>query len=89
MALVRIADAFLSSTEFTERFPSLSNAEFIDLLYAQGFGRQAEDGASTTWIKALDTGVSRPEILSYFSSCEEMLQTVGNRANAESGFWTI
>jgi hypothetical protein len=88
-ALVRIANAFLSRSEFTAQHPNLSNEQFIDLLYSEGFNRVAESSSRTAWIKALDDGLTRAEILAEFSSSVEMVRTIGSRANGIDGFWTI
>jgi hypothetical protein len=67
----------------------LSNEQFIDLLYSEGFNRVAESSSRTAWIKALDDGLTRAEILAEFSSSVEMVRTIGSRANGIDGFWTI
>nr|WP_305852518.1 ExeM/NucH family extracellular endonuclease [Verticiella sp. GG226] len=80
-----LARGFLASDEFTQSFgqyQSLSNDAFIDLLYANVLGREAEDGGASYWLDALESGMARENLLASFSeSGENRINLAGQTAN--------
>jgi len=83
--LTWLARGFLASEEFTDSFgeyQSLSNDAFIDLLYTNVLGREAEDGGATYWLDELEGGMARENLLASFSeSGENRINVAGQTAN--------
>ena len=88
-ALIKIADQFVASSEFTTRYGSIDNAAFLGILYDNSFARNPTDGERSAWLSALDRGTTRAEVMAQFASSIEMVATVGSRANDDNGFWTV
>jgi hypothetical protein len=66
----------MHSPEYTGA--SLSNGAFVDLLYTNGFGRAADAEGKAFWVGALDTGVSRAQVLEGFASSAEAVTVIGS-----------
>lgn len=71
-----IARGFIFSEEFTGR--SLSNAEYLYVLYRAFFARDADMGGFNSWLEQLNGGVDRPSVLEGFLGAAEF----SNLANA-------
>ena len=50
---------------------AMSNAQFVDQLYTQGFGRQADIGGANYWNESLRNGATRQQIVDNFVSSAE------------------
>ncbi len=75
-SLASVSDAFAQSPEFEATYGSLSNGEFVDLIYANVLGRPADADGRQFWIDELDRGVSRGSLMIGFSeSPENLLKT--------------
>ncbi|RJG16948.1 DUF4214 domain-containing protein, partial [Massilia cavernae] len=75
-----VANAFLSSAEFTSTYGSnLSNAQFVDKLYQNVLHRPLDQAGFDFWVAAIEQhNVSRAEILMSFSeSSENKDQVIG------------
>ena len=73
-SLAHVASRFLQSKEFIEGDPDgLSDEEFVEMLYLQGLGREADGGGLEFWTGALqaDGGPSRAELAALFVTSEE------------------
>lgn len=66
-----IANAFAQSTEFTRRYGSLSDAEFVDLIYRNVLDRRADHSGRQYWQSLLARGVTRGELVLAFSEAAE------------------
>ncbi len=66
-----IANAFAQSAEFSQRYGSLSDAEFVDLIYRNVLGRRADDSGRQYWQSLMARGVTRGEVVLAFSEAAE------------------
>ena len=72
VSLEQIATGFLQSAEFVGKFgASLSDAEFVDLLYQFVLGRPGEASGVAFWAEQLGLGASRGLVLTGFSESQE------------------
>lgn len=63
---------FSQSPEFVERYGSLSDAEFIDLIYQNIFGRPADAGGRDFWLGRMQNeGMNRGTVMLNFSESPE------------------
>ena len=70
-SLAQISAEFVSSNEFRQRYGSLSNSQFVQLIYSNVLGRNPDSGGLAHWTGALDSGVSRGDIMVGFSESDE------------------
>jgi hypothetical protein len=74
-----VARDFVNSTEFKNLYgTSVSDDQFLTLLYNNVLHRSADPSGYSFWLKALTSGVSRPHVLAQFSESPE------NRANVST-----
>ena len=52
----RLAEEFVATAAFAERFGSDGTASFVQRLYQLVLGREAEPEGQATWVRALDSG---------------------------------
>ena len=67
---LEVADQFAASNEFALTYGSLSNIQFVNLMYANVLGRGADSGGLNNWVLALNTQ-SRGSVLLGFSESNE------------------
>ena len=86
--LAAIAADFIGSAEFTARYgSSVSDSNFVTLLYQNVLGRAPDPGGLTTWLGVLAGGTPRAQVLVDFSeSAEHVAQTA---AAVQSGLWDL
>ncbi|WGM31641.1 DUF4214 domain-containing protein [Brevundimonas sp. NIBR11] len=70
-SLTSLAQAFLTSAEFQQRYGGLNNQQFVEQLYRFCLNRNGDPGGIQTWTDRLNTGTSRAEILVIFSESQE------------------
>ena len=72
ITVAQLAEFFTTSPEFTGLYGSLTNAQFVSLLYANVLGRPADPGGLAGWTAFLDAGTySRGQVLLGFSDSGE------------------
>ncbi len=69
--LTAIADAFARSPEFTNRYGTLTNAQFVERIYQNVLGRSADPAGKSFWTEKLDGGRSRGTVMVQFSDSPE------------------
>ncbi len=70
--LTRMADSFASSSEFTRKYGSLTNREFVTRIYTDVLGRAADKGGVDYWTAQLDSGRrTRGAVMVGFSESNE------------------
>jgi pimeloyl-ACP methyl ester carboxylesterase len=77
--LSSVAQTFLSSPEFTSKFGAingLTNAQFLTLLYHDGFGHGPDLGALLAYESLLHTGTSRAAVLRSFATSPEAVAKI-------------
>jgi hypothetical protein len=70
-SLLALANAFVSSQEFQDRYGALNNTQFIDQLYRFALNRSGDPGGVQNWVNHLNNGMGRAEVLNYFSESAE------------------
>jgi hypothetical protein len=69
-----IANQFINSQEAQALFGAQSNAQFVDGLYQQSLGREADAAGRTYWLGLLDQGkADRAEVMFAFANSAEKL----------------
>ena len=77
-SLAQVSQAFAQSTEFVNRYGSLSNEGFVNLVYQNVLGRQPEALGRDYWIGQLNSGLSRGELMIGFSESTENKKNTTN-----------
>lgn len=73
-----MSDFFATSDEFNSLYANLSNPQFVDLVYRNVLGRQAEASGRNFWIGQLDSGaITRGTLMINFSESEEYVARTG------------
>lgn len=73
----QISAAFASGAEFQSRYGSLSNDDFIELVYRNVLTREAEGSGQGYWLGLLDASTSRGDVMVGFSNSPEFLLATG------------
>jgi len=88
--LLVVAETYFSpSAEYTTNFAGMSNAQIVDQLYQNIFGRSAEAAGLTAWAVALTDGTQTVASLALqlsYSAQGTDLDTVNNRITAATSF---
>ena len=83
-----IAEAFMSSTEFTNLYSTVSaDADFVNLLYQNALGRTADDGGRAHWTQQMQSGLSREDLLLSFSDSTENQANTGYQMRSAGDDW--
>ncbi|MHA6347188.1 DUF4214 domain-containing protein [Roseivivax sp. CAU 1761] len=69
------AAGFAGSREFSLRFGAPDEGGFVDLLYRNVLGREADAAGRADWVERLETGSSRAEVLNGFANSREYVRT--------------
>lgn len=77
-SLVDIATYFATSTEFVNRYGSLSTEAFIDRIYANVFDRLPDAKGRAYWVARLDAGTPRGTVLADLSTSPEYVDQTRN-----------
>ena len=86
ISLQTLADAFVSSAEFQNRFGALGNQAFIEQLYQFSLHRAGEPAGVSGWTGLLDNGtMTRGQIVIGFSESAEHRGLTQNELN--KGLW--
>lgn len=76
--LTTMSDFFAASPEFQQRYGSLDNQAFIELVYTNVLRRTPDREGFFFWLDELDSGrVSRGGLMSFFSESEEFVSLTG------------
>lgn len=77
LSLEGVSAQFAASPEFDTSYGSLTNAEFVTLVYANVLTRFADDAGAAYWVSQLDAGVARSEVMLGFANGREFLGFTG------------
>ena len=66
-----IAAKFAGSSEFKTKYGTVSNPQFLDLIYDNLFDRSPDPSGKAYWTKKLNEGMSRGKVMVQFSESEE------------------
>ena len=75
--LIDIAELFVDSSEFGILYNSVSDDEFLQILYGNVLGRRPDAEGHQYWLDLLDEGVPRGLILLGFSDSVEFARRSG------------
>ncbi len=75
-----ISQEFAASGEFVSAYGSLSNAQFVDLVYANVLDRSPDAEGRAHWIAQLNAGMSRGAVMTGFSESTEFVTNTGTSA---------
>jgi uncharacterized repeat protein (TIGR01451 family) len=79
-SLDSISQGFAQSPEFIARYGSLSNADFVTLVYQNVLGRAPDPGGFAYWKGLLDSGIlTRGQVMLGFSESTEYKQSSFNK----------
>ena len=70
-SLATISNAFAGSAEFVSRYGTLTNNQFVDLVYQNVLNRPADTSGKTFWLGQLNGGMTRGEMMTGFSESAE------------------
>ena len=74
-----ISQNFSNSPEFTNRYGSLTNGQYVDLVYQNVLGRPADPQGRQFYVSRLDSGeFTRGQVMIGFSESPEFQQIIGN-----------
>jgi hypothetical protein len=81
-SLKQASDQFVMSSEFVRTYGSLSDPEFVDLVYVNVLGRPGDPGGRSFWIGKLRSGASRGSMMTSFSESSENIRKTADKVNA-------
>jgi len=67
----QLAQDLAASTEFQLLHNQQTDLQYVDSLYANGLGRQAEPAGEALWVNALQSGASRGDVLTGIAQSPE------------------
>ena len=70
-SLDRASATFAASSEFQRKYGSLSNRQFVQLVYQNVLKRSPDAGGLSYWTSKLDRGTSRGTVMTNFSESSE------------------
>lgn len=73
-SLASVSEFFASSPEFVAQNGTLSNSQFVNLVYQNVLGRPADNAGLSYWIEKLNTGLPRGALMVGFSESPEYIQ---------------
>ncbi len=71
LSLTDAANGFATSAEFLQTYGTLDNTGFVEQLYLNVLGREADTGGLNDWVGLLNGGASRGAVLIGFSESDE------------------
>ena len=86
----QIAQTFAQSDEFVTKYgSSLSNTQYLDLIYQNVLGRAADGAGRDYWTQQMAAGMSRGEILNQFAQSPEFTVSAATKVNASLIYTTL
>jgi hypothetical protein len=79
LTLTSAADQFAASAEFVLKYGSLDNTQYVQQLYLNVLGRQADPAGLADWVSQLNSGASRGTVLVGFSESPEFQANMANQ----------
>ncbi|MCB1039647.1 MAG: DUF4214 domain-containing protein [Acidimicrobiales bacterium] len=82
--VAKISASFAGSSEFQNRYGSLTNSQFVRLVYNNVLQRDPDAAGLAYWTKKLDNGTSRGQVMASFSESNEYKSKTANLTDAVS-----
>jgi hypothetical protein len=79
LTLAAAADQLASRAEFLERYGALDNTQYVQQLYRNVLGREADAASLAGWVGKLDTGASRGAVVAGLSESDEFKGNVADQ----------
>ena len=83
--LLQEINGFMASAEFQATYGNLTNTAFVTLLYNNTLHRGPDPGGLSGWVGALNSGVSRAEVVLGFSESAEHIADTA--PHIDYGIW--
>jgi Ca2+-binding RTX toxin-like protein len=83
--MASVVTSFMNSAEFTNTYGninSLTNTQFVTLLYNNVLNRAPDSGGLASWVGALDGGMSRADVFIGFSEATEHVNLMASSFDA-------
>lgn len=78
-SLPEMSTFFSESQEFLDMYGGVTDAEFIDLIYRNIFGRQADEAGRDYWLgRMVNEGLGRGGVMLFFSESPEYIEQSGS-----------
>jgi uncharacterized protein (DUF1800 family) len=86
-SLSQISQAFASSAEFTQRYGTTTNEQYVQLLYQNVLERAVDNAGKVYWTQQLDTKkISRGDLMLQFSESAENKAKTANSINVAMAY---
>jgi len=85
MSLLQVAQGFVGSAEFQSRYGAQDNNGFVTQLYNNALHRAPDPAGQTSWVAALNSGVSRAQVVLAFSESPEHIADTA--PHIDYGIW--
>ncbi|MCR8549175.1 DUF4214 domain-containing protein [Salipiger sp. P9] len=82
MTLLQVIGGFVNSPEFQSTYGALNNRAFVELLYLNVLGREADATGLANWTARLDSGTSREQVVLGFAQSAEFIDNTNEPASA-------
>ncbi|NTG38881.1 DUF4214 domain-containing protein [Agrobacterium rhizogenes] len=79
---VQIATTLLGSPEFAQKYGTLTDLQFANLMYQNALGRAPEAGAAEAWVSAIAAGTTRASLAQQAADSPEGLNYTTGKAQA-------
>ncbi|MBU2994089.1 DUF4214 domain-containing protein [Octadecabacter sp. B2R22] len=80
--LLDVIGGFMGSSEYQTQYGGLENEAFVELLYSNVLGRDADDAGLTRWVGELEAGTERASVIQGFSESTEFKSSTAEAASA-------
>lgn len=78
----QVSDEFVLSQEFQNRYGELTDAEYVNLVYVNVLGRDADEGGLAFWIDQMNQGMTRGAVMAAFSDSPEYRNVIDSKVLA-------
>lgn len=82
LGLSGVSQAFAASAEFVDTYGALDDDAFVDLVYQNVLGREAEPAGRAFWIVQLGLGLERGRLMIDFSESPEFIRRTATPPNS-------
>jgi hypothetical protein len=89
LTLTGAADQFAASAEFSLKYGSLDNTGYVQQLYRNVLGRDADPAGLANWVSQLNSGSSRGTVLVGFSESDEFKANMVNQVEIVRLFYVL
>lgn len=75
---VNVAASFLASNEYTTKYGTQTNAQFVEQMYQNAFDRSADQAGLDYWLNSLNSGTSRAQVVASIAASSEASTDITN-----------